>query len=68
MPIVTVKLIRGRTLSQKRKLVEGVTQAIARAIDVDPENIWIDIQELDRTDFANGGVLHSDRTPDPVVG
>jgi 4-oxalocrotonate tautomerase len=37
MPIITVKLCRGRTLEQKRKLVEKVTAAVVETADVKAE-------------------------------
>ena len=39
MPIVSIKLARGRTLEQKRALVRAVTEAVVSTIDVKPE--WV---------------------------
>jgi 4-oxalocrotonate tautomerase len=39
MPVVSVKIARGRSIEQKRSLIEAVTDAVVSSIDVKPENI-----------------------------
>ena len=46
MPFVNVNMIKGRTLEQKRNLVESVTKAVSTAIDVPEERIWVHITEM----------------------
>jgi 4-oxalocrotonate tautomerase len=48
MPIVTVKLARGHSIEQKRKLVQEITKAIVSTLDVRPEWVSVLIGELDR--------------------
>jgi predicted AlkP superfamily phosphohydrolase/phosphomutase len=41
MPIVTVELARGRSIEQKRRLVQEITKAIVSALDVRPK--WVSV-------------------------
>ena len=61
MPIVSIKIARGRTLEQKRALVQAVTDAVVGAIDVKPEWVTVLLEEFDRENWATGGVLHIDK-------
>ena len=63
MPMVSIKIAKGRSLDQKRRLARAVTHAIATSIDVPPEKIWIEIDEFDRENFSVNGKLLADRTP-----
>jgi len=60
MPIVTIKMIEGRTDDQKRDLVEKVTVAISESVDAPKENISIIIEEMQKSHYAIGGVRKSD--------
>ncbi|MGE7622135.1 2-hydroxymuconate tautomerase [Viridibacillus sp. NPDC096237] len=60
MPIVTIKMIEGRTDEQKRNLVEKVTAAISETVDAPKENISIIIEDMQKSHFAVGGVRKSD--------
>lgn len=61
MPIVTIKIAKGRTLDQKRELVRSVTDAITDSIHVSPDNVWVEIDEFERENFATGGQLMADK-------
>jgi 4-oxalocrotonate tautomerase len=63
MPFVSIKIAKGRSLEQKRRLARSVTDAIAASIDVPPEIIWIEIDEFDRENFSVNGKLMADRDP-----
>ena len=41
MPVVNVKIVKGRTVEQKRNLAKAVTDAVARTIDVKPDAVWV---------------------------
>ena len=60
MPIVSIRMARGRDIEIKRKLVADVTEAVARALDLPPELVSIQIEEFDRENWATGGKLHID--------
>ena len=60
MPIVTIKMIEGRTDDQKRALVKEVTEAVSKTVNAPVENVWVSIEEMPKNNFATGGVLKID--------
>ena len=61
MPFVSIKIAKGRSLEQKRELVRTVTAAISTSISVQPEKVWIQIDEFEPDNFATNGRLIVDR-------
>ena len=61
MPVVTVQIAKGRTVEQKRRMVEALTHALVSTIDVEPDWVTVLIIELDRENWSTGGILHSDK-------
>lgn len=61
MPIVTIKIAKGRSVDRKRKLAKAVTEALVSTIDVRPEWVTVVIEEFDRENYATAGELHSDK-------
>lgn len=61
MPIVQIELLEGRTLEQKKLMVEKVTQAIVESAGAKPENVTIIIREMAKENYANAGVLSSEK-------
>lgn len=61
MPIITVKMLEGRTEEQKKALVEKVTEAVAETSGAPKENVSIIIEEMPLNHYATGGVRFSDR-------
>jgi 4-oxalocrotonate tautomerase len=60
MPLVTIKILEGRTVEQKRGLSKDVTEAICRNIGCPPDAVHIDIVNLKPEDVAQGGKLFTD--------
>ncbi|NEU30454.1 2-hydroxymuconate tautomerase family protein [bacterium LRH843] len=60
MPIVTVKLLEGRTDDQKRALIEKVTDAVIETAVCDRDRVSVVIEEMKLTDFGKGGVRPCD--------
>lgn len=60
MPNITVEIFKGRTLDQRRRLVQGITRAAVDALGIQPEGVRITFFEIERADLARGGVLFSD--------
>jgi len=60
MPLVTIKIIEGRTIEQKRAMAKDVTEAIAKNIGCPPSAVHIDIVDLKRENLAEGGKLFID--------
>jgi 4-oxalocrotonate tautomerase len=61
MPLVTVKAVEGRTLEQKRRLVEDITEAVVKNFKVEPDAVTIDIIEYNKENLAKAGKLFLDR-------
>ena len=61
MPNITVEMLSGRTLDQRRAFAEAVTEACVRILNAKPGSVRIRFDEHERSDVANGGVLESDR-------
>jgi 4-oxalocrotonate tautomerase len=56
MPIIHVHILEGRTVNQKRKMVDEVTQALVRSFDVKPESVRILIHEMVPENYALAGI------------
>ncbi len=61
MPIVSVKIAKGRSIEQKRNLVRAITDSVVSALDVKPEWVSVLIEEFDRENWSTGGELHADK-------
>ena len=61
MPVVTIAMYDGRSIDQKRELVKGVTDVVARVTGNSPEAVHVIIEEVNRENWAIGGLLHPDR-------
>lgn len=57
MPVVTINMVEGRTLDQKRALVKKITEAVCESVNVTPERVHIVITDMKREDYADAGVL-----------
>jgi len=60
MPEVVVYLVEGRTLDQKRGLVQDITQAVMKNIGAPADAVTISLVETPKNAKAKGGVLFSE--------
>jgi len=60
MPVVTVEWWEGRTVEQKKKLVEGITSVMAN-MGIPPEVLYIIIKDNPKHNWASGGKLASEK-------
>ena len=60
MPNITVELLRGRSLDQRRRFVAAVTEKAVEILDARPQDVRIVFTEIEPTDVANGGLLAAD--------
>ena len=60
MPVVTVEMWEGRTIEQKKKLVEGITSAFVQ-IGTSSEAVHIIIKDIPKHNWATGGKLASEK-------
>ena len=61
MPIINIKMTEGRSVEQKREMVDRVTQAVTQSLGVAKESVWISIDEMKSEDFSQAGVLLIDK-------
>ncbi len=55
MPIVTVKLLKGRSLEQKQGVIRGITDAVCEHLSVGAEQVRVILEEMEPDDFGIGG-------------
>jgi 4-oxalocrotonate tautomerase len=61
MPLIQVTMLKGRTIEQKRKVAERITQAMVEDAKAAKEAVVITFIEITREDYANAGVLLADK-------
>ena len=55
MPICQIYLLEGRTVEQKRLLIEKITTAMQEAIGARPESVRVILTEMPKEHFGIGG-------------
>jgi 4-oxalocrotonate tautomerase len=60
MPNITVELLKGRTLDQRREFVAAVTEQAIAILGARQQDVRIVFTEIDAVDVANGGILAAD--------
>lgn len=66
MPVVRVEMWEGRSVEQKRQLVESLSRETARITGCSLESIYVIIQDVPRTNWGSGGELVAIRDGDSV--
>ena len=61
MPFAQLYIAEGRTDDQKKQLIEKVTQAFVDALGVQPESVWITVQDVPKTAWGVGGKTLAER-------
>lgn len=64
MPYIQLKLVEGRDLDTKRRLVSAVTNAVCESLPTTPDNVRIELVELKSDLFSVAGRLIHDNTAD----
>jgi 4-oxalocrotonate tautomerase len=62
MPTLRVELMEGRTVEQKKALVQALTQAVVDTLGSKPESVDILLYDIKRHDWATGGQLWSEKS------
>lgn len=68
MPIVRVEWYAGRTEDQKAAVAQGITEVMRTQAGVKPESLFIVFEDVDRSNWATGGVLASRAGPPRPTG
>ena len=61
MPLLQVTMLEGRTVEQKRKVAERLTQVMVEEAKAAREAVVITFIEVTREDYASAGVLLADK-------
>lgn len=61
MPTIKVELFAGRTVEQKRALAQALTEATVRTLGTPADSVDVMFFDIQRHDWATGGVLWSDK-------
>lgn len=62
MPTYRIEMIEGRTVEQKKKLVEEITRVSVEVLGGTPEMVDILITDVKRENWATGGKLWTERS------
>jgi 4-oxalocrotonate tautomerase len=60
MPVIQITISLGRSIEQKRELVNVLTEETARIMKTDKSKVRILIYEVSRENWSNAGVLAID--------
>ena len=61
MPLVQITMLQGRTIDQKRKIAQRITDAMVEDAGARREAIVVTFLEVSRESYASGGVLMADK-------
>lgn len=67
MPVIRVEMLSGRSRAQKKELAEVFTREMARIARCAPEHVQIVFTDVERADWAVGGVLNDEPKPASVA-
>ncbi len=61
MPFIVVKMLEGRSVEQKRRLVREITNVVVKYTGASEEQVDVIIEDYGRENWAKGGTLYSDK-------
>jgi 4-oxalocrotonate tautomerase len=61
MPLVQITMLSGRTIEQKRKLAQRITDVMVEEARAQREAVVVTFQEVSKESYASGGVLVVDK-------
>jgi 4-oxalocrotonate tautomerase len=64
MPIALIKILEGRGIERKRRLIESVSQAMADALDLPVDRVRVLVDEYPHESWGRGGKTVADRIAD----
>lgn len=59
MPIINLKIAKGRSEEKKQELVSEITKAVVKSLNIKPEWVTVLIDEYEHENWASDGMLHS---------
>lgn len=64
MPIIRVEMWEGRSVQQKKELVDVLSRETARILGCEVESIYVVIENVKKENWGAGGELCSEKYPD----
>ena len=61
MPIVSIMMIEGRSMEQKKAMFKAVTEAIVQTLGAPRESVRIVVNEVPMEHFVVGGITREER-------
>lgn len=61
MPVITVRIGKGRSIETKRATAQAITDAAVASLGVKREWVTILFEEYERENWASAGELHIDK-------
>jgi 4-oxalocrotonate tautomerase len=61
VPLIVVKMLEGRSVEQKRRLVREMTNAVVKYTGAPEEQVDVIIEDYPKENWAKGGVLFYDK-------
>ena len=61
MPLVQITMLQGRTVDQKRKIAQRITDAMVEEAGARREVIVVTFLEVSKESYASGGELMADK-------
>ena len=61
MPYVEVKLLGKLSKEQKAEIARQITDTLYKVANKSPDHTYVVIQEIERVNWAAGGILFSDK-------
>lgn len=66
MPIIRIEMFEGRTLDQKKELVEVLSRETARIAGCSVDSIYVVIENVKKENWGAGGQLCSEKYPETI--
>jgi len=60
MPIVTIELIEGRTVEQKREMAKRITETIVDVTKIPQDAVEVIFHDMKKEDYSKAGILAID--------
>jgi len=61
MPLIIVKMLEGRSVEQKRRLVREITDVVVKLTDAPEDQVDVIIEDYPRENWAKAGMLFRDK-------
>jgi 4-oxalocrotonate tautomerase len=61
VPLIIVKMLEGRSVEQKRRLVKAVTEVVSKYTGAPEDQVDVIIEDYARENWARAGTLFADK-------